>query len=90
MLLIGPLGTIFSEILIGIQTFSYKKMHLKMLSVKWNPFSLSLNMLTHLCLVWDIYTSLKTAVITQAMYKPTTAKSEIFGANDMTCIGLMI
>ena len=26
---IGPLGTIFSEILIGIQTFSFKKLHLK-------------------------------------------------------------
>ena len=27
ILLIGPLGTNFSEILIGIQTFSFKKMH---------------------------------------------------------------
>ena len=32
--LIVPLGTNFSEILIGIQTFSFKKMHLKM-SAKW-------------------------------------------------------
>ena len=30
ILLIRPLGTNFSEILIGIQTFSFKKMHLKM------------------------------------------------------------
>ena len=29
ILLIGPLGTNFSEILIGIQTFSFKKMHLE-------------------------------------------------------------
>ena len=29
ILLIGPLGTNFSEIQIGIQTFSYMKMHLK-------------------------------------------------------------
>ena len=28
ILLIGPLGTNFSEILIGIQTFSFKTMHL--------------------------------------------------------------
>ena len=28
ILLIGPLGTNFGEILIGIQTFSFKKMHL--------------------------------------------------------------
>ena len=41
--LIGPLGTNFSEILIGIQTFSFTKMHLKMSSAKWRPFCLSLN-----------------------------------------------
>ena len=41
--LIGPLGTNFSEILIGIQTFSFKKMHLKMASAKWRPFYLGLN-----------------------------------------------
>ena len=38
ILLIGPLGTNFSEILIGIQTFSFKKMHLKTSSAKWRPF----------------------------------------------------
>ena len=38
ILLIGPLGTNFSEILIGIQTFSFKKMHFKMSSAKWRPF----------------------------------------------------
>ena len=45
ILSIGPLGTNFSEILIGIQTFSFKKMHLKMSSVKWRPFCLGLNVL---------------------------------------------
>ena len=34
ILLIGPAGTIFSEILIEIHTFSFKKMHLKMSSGK--------------------------------------------------------
>ena len=34
ILLIGSLGTNFSEILIGIQTFSFKKMHMKMPFVK--------------------------------------------------------
>ena len=43
ILLVGPLGTNFSEILIGIQTFSFKKMHLKMSSAKWRPFRLGLN-----------------------------------------------
>ena len=42
ILLIGPLGTKFSEILIGIQTFSFRKMHLKISSAKWRPFCLGL------------------------------------------------
>ena len=49
ILLIGPLaclGTNVSEISIEILTFSFKKMHLKMLSVKLWPFCLSPNMLT--------------------------------------------
>ena len=45
ILLIGHLGTIFSEILIGIHTFSFKKMHLKMLSGKWRPSCLGLKVL---------------------------------------------
>ena len=45
ILLIGHLGTNFIEILIGIQTFSFKKMHLKMSSAKWRPFCLGLNVL---------------------------------------------
>ena len=40
ILLIGPLGTNFSEILIEIHTFSFKKMQLKMSSGKWQPFCL--------------------------------------------------
>ena len=45
ILLIGPLGTNFSEILIAIITFSFKKMHLKMSSGKWRPCCLGLNVL---------------------------------------------
>ena len=45
ILLIGPLGTNFSEILIEIITFSLKKMCLKVLSAKWRPFCLGLNVL---------------------------------------------
>ena len=47
ILLIGPLGTNFSDIFTGIQTFSFKKMHLKMSSGKWRPFCLSPNVLIH-------------------------------------------
>ena len=40
---IGPLVINFSEILIEINTFSFNKMHLKMLSAKWRLFRLGLN-----------------------------------------------
>ena len=43
ILLIGPLGTNFTGILIGIHIFSFKKMHLKMASAKWRLFCLGLN-----------------------------------------------
>ena len=43
ILLIEPLGTNFIESLIGIITFSIKKMHLKMSSGNWRPFCLGLN-----------------------------------------------
>ena len=43
--LIGPLGTNFSEILIGIQKLSFKKMPLEMSSAKWHLFGLGLNVL---------------------------------------------
>ena len=45
ILLIGPLGTNFSEILIEIHKFPFKKMHLKTASAKWWPFCLGLNVL---------------------------------------------
>ena len=45
ILSIGPLATNFNEILIGIQTFSLKKMRLKLSSGKWCPFCLGLNVL---------------------------------------------
>ena len=54
ILLIGPLRTNFSKISIQIHIFSFKEMHLKMLSVKWRPFCLGLNVLTHWGLVMSI------------------------------------
>ena len=45
ILLVGPLGTNFTEILIEAHTFSFKKMHLEMSSWKWRPFCLGLNVL---------------------------------------------
>ena len=51
ILLIGPLGTNFSEILIEITTFSFKKMLLKTSSAKRRPFCLGLNVLKNLATV---------------------------------------
>ena len=45
ILLIRPLGTNFSEILSEINTFSFKKMYLKMSYGRWRQFCLSLNVL---------------------------------------------
>ena len=45
ILLIVPWETTFSEILFGIHTFSFKKIHLKMSSAKWGQFCLGLNVL---------------------------------------------
>ena len=55
ILLSGPLGTNFSEILIKIIKFSFKKMHLKVSSAKW--FSLGLNVLMawYSCGTWHIW-----------------------------------
>ena len=43
--LIGPLGTNFSEILIEIYIFSFKKSHLKLSLGNWRQFCLGLNVL---------------------------------------------
>ena len=52
ILLIGPLGTNFSEIVIEIHTFSFMKMHLQMWSGKWRKFCLGLNVLNRCCQFW--------------------------------------
>ena len=46
ILLIGTLGTNFSEILIEIYILSFKKMHFKLSSDNWRPFCLGHNVLT--------------------------------------------
>ena len=45
-ILIWPLGTNYSEMLIEIDKFSFKKIHLKTLFAKYQPSCLSLNVLT--------------------------------------------
>ena len=46
IVLIGPLGTNSIQIVIGIQTKSFKKMPLKVSSAKWRPSCLSFNVLS--------------------------------------------
>ena len=55
ILLIGTLGTNFSEILSEIHTFSFKKIRLKTSSAKWRPFCLDLNELRDLIMFQDIH-----------------------------------
>ena len=55
ILLIGPIGTNFSQIVFKIQIFSFKKMHLKISSVKWWPFCPGGDELTHWKLVMPSY-----------------------------------
>ena len=45
ILFVALLGTNFSDISIGIQMFSFKKWHVKMLSSKWRPLCLGINVL---------------------------------------------
>ena len=45
ILLIGSLGTNFSEHLITIHVFSFKQIHLKMSSGKWRPSCLGFNVI---------------------------------------------
>ena len=45
ILLIGPLGTTFSEILIVFNSFSFKKVRFKLSSGQWRPCCLGLNVI---------------------------------------------
>ena len=47
ILLIGPLGTNFSEIFIEMYISLFKKMYLKMSSGQWRPFCPGLNVINH-------------------------------------------
>ena len=63
IVLIGTLGTITSEILSEMYIFSFKKMHLKILSAKWRVFCLGFNLLsiglaTHRHILWTLRISL--------------------------------
>ena len=68
ILLIGPLGTNFSEILISIETFSFKKKHLKISSAKWRLFRLDLNELKTQCILHNQLVNSKYISMTNAVH----------------------
>ena len=78
ILLIGPLGTNFSEILIEILTFLLKKMSLKVSSVKWRPFCLGLNVLTHWGRVKHICISKLTIIVPDNGLSPDRSQAIIW------------
>ena len=72
ILSIGSLGTNFSEILIEIYTFSFKKMHLKMSFGKLRPFCLGLNVLIstlrfHISFLFQVKVTVINAVVWMLM-----------------------
>ena len=98
ILLIRPLGTNFSEILIGVQTFSFKKMEFKMLSAKWQPFCLGHNefippqlsdpvtVLVRICMNFCHDNALLYAIVTSAL--PARCKKMILcrSVNRQQCV----
>ena len=68
ILLTGPLGTIFSEILIENSPFPFTKTRLKVSSAKWWPFCLGLNMLNTIVIVeWALGLLMAWHLLTTAM-----------------------
>ena len=78
ILLIGPLGTTFSEILIEIQTFSLKKIRLKMSSAKCCSFRLGLNeLINHLTLMMGISVTWKDSLYTETLGADSIKRSHL-------------
>ena len=99
ILLIGPLGTNFSGILIEIHTILFRKMHLKMSSGNWRPFCLGLNVLIQvmaprdcglcICRVYSLWWSGKYVPdIIEEIYDEwsITSSEHITSAIDYVCV----
>ena len=81
ILLIRPLGTNFSEFLVEILMFSFKKTRLKVSSAKRRPFCLGLNELnrTPVSLKWSVkHVSIDTALVIITMAKNVLLSSQGF------------
>ena len=71
ILLMRPLGTHFSEILIEILAFWFKKMHFKVSSAKWRPFCLGLNVFIHAFTKMDIHHMITPVSVSPLHHPPT-------------------
>ena len=93
ILLIWPLATSFSKILIEIHSFSFKKMrHLKMSSGKWRPFCLDLSVLIYhkqkdICLILANWCSIYIDGLVQDCINSSALTMELlqFYAKPSTC-----
>ena len=83
ILLIGPLGIKFIEILLNIYTFPFKKMRLKMSSGKIRPFHFGLNVLS---IPWHFDLIYHYVIITKIMW--THAMEDICVEDNLTCYAL--
>ena len=69
ILLIGPLGTNFSEISIEIYIFLFKKWLFKMSSAKCRPFCLGINVLDPFLEIVFQYVKVHVQTVTGILYK---------------------
>ena len=77
ILLIGPLGTNFSEISIKSLTFSFTKIRLKVSSAKWRPFCPGLNGLIRKAFpFYDVIMTPTRNIIFVTVYTTDTIKCE--------------
>ena len=96
ILLIGPLGTNFSEMLIEIDVFSFKKMHLKVSSAKRRPFCLGLNVLMIWLLLGDWGVLTETGCNARIVYRTnhsllrSSTQRRLTCKNTNGCINLLL
>ena len=87
ILLIGPLGTNFSQILIEIHKFSFTKMRLKLSSAKWRPYCLGLNVLKYIQMFHIIGHICPVTTDTMNMYIVNYSLGHFIGHNILrTCV----
>ena len=77
------LETNLSEILIAIQTFSFKKMHLRMSSPKWRPWCFSLNMFPDISFGYLLRFEYSTSLFHVYVYKQRVLTPGHQGWNDL-------